>query len=114
MLKKYKNDIIIISIIIIIAVVTLIAVNLLKKPGNSVVVTIDGEFYEAYDLNEDIEVELDTGNTLVIKDNQAYVSTSTCKDKVCVNHGRISSVGETIICLPHKLVIEVRGAGENE
>ena len=114
MLKKYKNDIIVISIIVVIAVFVLVFLNFLKEQGNTVVVTIDDEIYEVYDLNEDITVELHTGNTLVIKDNKAYVSASTCEDKVCINHGRISAVGEAIICLPHKLVIEVKEAHFDE
>lgn len=114
MLKKYKYDIIIISIIATIAVVALIFINLSKEPGNVVAVTIDDELYETYSLDKDIVIVLETGNTLVIENNEAYISMSTCKDKVCINHGRISAIGETIICLPHKLVIEVKGAGTNE
>lgn len=114
MLKKYKNDIIVISIIVMIAVFVLVFLNFSKEKGNVVVVTIDNEIYESYNLNEDITVNLHTGNTLVIKDNFAYVSESNCKDKICVNHRKICLVGETIICLPHKLVIEVREADDNE
>lgn len=114
MLNRYKNDIIVISIIVVIAVVILVFISLYKKQGSTVVVTIDDELYKVYDLDEDITAILDTGNTLVIQDNEAYVSESTCKDKVCIHHGRISAVGETIICLPHKLVIEIKGAGTDE
>ncbi len=114
MLKKYKYDIIVISIIAVIAVIILVFISLYKEQGNTVVVTIDDELYKVYDLNKDMTVELDTGNTLVINDNEAYVSESTCKDKVCIHQGRISAIGETIICLPHKLVIEIRGAGADE
>ena len=28
-------------------------------------------------------------------------------DKICVNHAAISKKGETIVCLPHKVVVEV-------
>ncbi len=114
MLKKYKNDIIIISIIVLIAVFLLVFMNYSKKQGNVIIVTIDDEIYETYDLNQDITVNLHTGNTLVIKDNTAYVSESNCRDKICINQGKISIVGETIICLPHKLVIEVKEADYNE
>lgn len=114
MLIKYKNDIIVVSIILVIAVFIFVFLNFSKEKGNAVVVTIDDKIYEIYDLNENITVELHTGNTLVIKDNEAYISKSTCKDKVCINHGRISAVGETIICLPHKLVIEVKEADFDE
>jgi len=30
-----------------------------------------------------------------------------CPDKICVKHTNIKNAGETIICLPHKLVIEI-------
>lgn len=109
MLKKYKNDIIVISVIIIIALIIFIVTNSFKAEGHTVMVTIDDKVYDEYDLSSDITISLDIGNTLVIKDNEAYVIDSTCEDKICISHGRISSVGETIICLPHKLIIEVKG-----
>ncbi len=33
-----------------------------------------------------------------------------CPDKVCVGMRRISKSGETIVCLPHKLVIAIVNA----
>lgn len=46
-------------------------------------------------------------NTLVIKDGKAWVSESSCKDHICEDTGKISKVGETIICLPNTLFITV-------
>ena len=43
-----------------------------------------------------------------IKDGEVSVKEADCPDKICVNHKKISNVGESIICLPHKLVIEIR------
>ncbi len=112
MFKKYKNDILVIMIIVVISVIIAIIINIYKTEGTYVTVTIDGEVYEKYDLAKDITIELSTGNTLVIQDHKAYVSESTCRDKICVNHGHISSIGESIICLPHKLVIEIKGGDQ--
>ncbi len=39
---------------------------------------------------------------------------SSCPDLICVHHRPVSSAGENIICLPHKLVIEIIGMQENE
>ena len=36
-----------------------------------------------------------------------------CPDKLCMRQGAISRDGQTIVCLPHKLVVEVIG-GEKE
>ena len=30
-----------------------------------------------------------------------------CPDKYCVKQGKIKNVGETIVCLPHKVVVEI-------
>ena len=109
MLKKHKFDFLIIGIVIAFCIILTFIISICKEEGKYAIVTIDDEVYEEYSLDEDIEVHLPTDNTLVIKDKYVYISESTCKDKVCINHGKINSVGETIICLPHKLVIEIGG-----
>ena len=53
-------------------------------------------------------VNKDIGNnTLIIEDGYAYVTDSDCPDKICEQMGKISKPGETIVCLPHKLVVEI-------
>ena len=32
-----------------------------------------------------------------------------CPDKVCVKTGKIKSPGQTVVCLPHRVVIEITG-----
>ncbi len=81
-----------------------------SKPGGNVTVTVDGEAVESFPLNKDTEyvVNTDNGmNIIVIKDGVVSVSNADCPDKICVQHPPIDSTGETIICLPHKLVIEI-------
>ena len=41
------------------------------------------------------------------KDGKASMAKADCPDKICVNHAAISKKGETIVCLPHKVVVEV-------
>ena len=38
---------------------------------------------------------------------------ANCHNHDCMQQGSISKTGETIVCLPHKLVLEVTG-GEEE
>ncbi len=108
---KFKNDLILIIAVLLIAVISLTAFFLTKEPGNNVVITVEGKEFATYSLLEEINVDIlsDDGNvnTLVIKDGKASVSYADCPDKVCVNHFAISSVGESIICLPHKVVISI-------
>lgn len=118
--QKRRNDIILAAAILIIAVASILFINANKQSGNSVVVKIDGVEKYSYSLTENITQEIVTGengeytNTLVIKDGKALVVTANCPDKICVGHREISFVGETIVCLPHKVVIEVKAEINNQ
>jgi hypothetical protein len=45
---------------------------------------------------------------ILVEENSVNVIDADCPDKVCVNHSDIGNVGETIICLPHKMVVEIK------
>lgn len=111
--KKTKNDIILVAVILLIAAAGLLVANFTRQEGSIVVVKIDGEETARYSLDEDRTVEIITGksnefsNTLVIEDGKAYISQADCPDKICKEHRAISYTGETIVCLPHKIVIEI-------
>ena len=77
-----------------------------------VTATIDGQLYGAWALTEDIEVDIDTQyghNHLTIKDGHAQVTDADCPDAVCVRHRAVSRVGQSILCLPHKVAVTVVG-----
>ena len=40
------------------------------------------------------------------------MESSDCHNQVCVNHKPISRSGESIICLPHKVVVQIEGGKE--
>ena len=113
--KRFRNDGILAAVIIIIAVAVLLFVNLTKVEGNSVVVKIDGVITHQYSLNENVEFEIITGennenyNKVVINNGKVSVEEASCPDGICEDSKPISYVGQTIICLPHKVVIEVVG-----
>ena len=61
-------------------------------------------------INKDnsITVKTDNGyNTVEIKDGYADCTEADCRDGLCVNQKKISKVNETIVCLPHKVIIEI-------
>jgi len=111
-----KNDIILAISLVIVAIICAIFIQVfVKKDGNVAVVSIDGQVYKELSLNENTEIDLDHTcgvdgyNVLVIENGKAYMKDADCADKVCVHQGKISKVGETIVCLPHKVVIEIKG-----
>lgn len=88
---------------------------LLRKPkGTQVVVILDGEQYASYDLHTDQTVVISPGdgswhNTLKIENGKAAVVESDCDNQICVHTPPLCEdyVG-TIVCLPHKLVLELQ------
>lgn len=88
------------------------------RQGAFVQVQRDGVVYASYPLNENrtvyLEEEQQGYNVLVIEDGKASVTEADCPDKLCVKQKEISRTGESIVCLPHKLVITIIGGEESE
>lgn len=113
--KKRRNDIILIAALLAAAGTAFGIIQLSKTSGGYAVVVQDGRETATYPLNEDISVTITspTGyNTLVIKDGKADVTDADCPDKLCVNQHSISYNGETIVCLPNKLVVKIVSEAE--
>ncbi len=51
-------------------------------------------------------------NLLEIGDGKIRVIEADCRDKIDVKQGYISKIGETIVCLPNKMLIEIKGIKE--
>lgn len=88
-----------------------------RDSGDSVSILIDGNIEQTLSLNQDTVFTIQIGeyqNVLQIKDGFASIIEANCPDKLCVSQHRISKKGESLICLPHKLVIRVENEGSDE
>lgn len=112
-----KNDIILISVLIILTVILpFFLMNLNREKGSELVIYSDEDIYGTYELDEDREIEIDTGsgyNCIVIKDGNVYIKEADCKGQDCVRSGSISESGQVIACIPHRLLLKIKGP-ENE
>ncbi len=108
-----RNDIIFIAAILLIAAVGLVYLFVFRRSGDTVKVTVDGELYGIYSLSENITEDIITGNDsssmnrLVIRDGKAYMEEASCPDGICVAHKPVFRNGESIVCLPNKVVVTV-------
>ncbi len=113
--SKFRNDFILAAVIVIIAVAVLLFINGTKVKGNSVVVKINGVVTQSYPLSENSEFEIKTGknneniNVVIVENEKVRVVKADCPDGICKEYRPISYVGQTIVCLPHKVVIEIVG-----
>lgn len=48
-------------------------------------------------------------NLLCAERDGVRMLSADCTDQICVRHRKIKQEGESIICLPHKLTVEIRG-----
>ena len=118
--KKIKNDIILVCAILILALAAFFVFKACAKEGGTVSITIDGELYKELPLNTDAVVEVVSGengeykNTVTIKDGRVSISYANCPDGICEKHRAIKHSGRTIVCLPHKLVVNVKGGEVDE
>jgi len=105
-----KKDLFLVAGLLLVGGIILILAFIGGQGGKSVLVRINGEKKAVYPLNENRRVELhgDGGkNILVIEDGSARIEDADCPDKLCVRQGSINLRGQSVICLPHKLVIEI-------
>ncbi len=107
-----KKDIMLACGVIAVALILLVILKFTnRESGTQIEIRVNGQTYGTYDLNKNQKITVDTEyghNLVVIADGQAYMSEADCPDGYCKNQGKISHENETIVCLPHKLVVEVQ------
>lgn len=78
--------------------------------GDTIRVEVDNEVYATYPLNVDstyvIQVD-DRFNTLLVQNGVAKMIDANCSDKLCVHQAGISSNNRVIVCLPHRVIVEI-------
>ena len=109
--KLKKGDIYLLLGILLLSGVVWAAVHFLGGKGKEVVITDADHTRITLPLDEDTEQRFYSGdgwNVVRIRDGQVSVTSADCPEQICVHHRPIDTAGETIICLPHKLTVEVQ------
>lgn len=87
------------------------------EDGDTVEITVDGNIYQTLPLKTDTVIDIPSGqgqtNRLEIKDGKANMTDADCPDKICVHQKQIEKNGETLVCLPHKVIVTVRSQKES-
>ena len=88
-----------------------------RQPDNLYAdITVDGRLERRIPLSAHQGREVftiqtaDGSNTICVEDASITVISADCSDAVCVNTGKASHPGDIIACLPHRLIIEVKGS----
>ena len=116
-----KLDVVIIVILLVISFVPYLMFKNKSKDVNTselyATVTVNGEVLREIDLSakkdEEFIIETSEGNNkVVVKDGGIAIVEADCSDGVCVYQGVASKPGDMIVCLPHRVIIEVMGTDQ--
>ena len=84
------------------------------EDASRVRITVGGEEYGTYNLSEDQIIEINDTNVCEIKDGEVNMIQADCPDQLCIHQGPIHIQGETIVCLPNRVVVEITGNDKDE
>lgn len=110
-----KNEIAILAVFVAVVAAILLWMNLADQDGGRrLVITVDGEVYQEIVLTEDTNMQFRIQtphgyNDVVISKGVVDVVSADCKNQVCVETKPASRVNDNIVCLPHKVIIEIVG-----
>lgn len=119
---KSKRMKIWIAVLVLALIACAAAMYIISRSGHEatmVVIRVDGEVYDKIDLDTvavayDMEIKTKFGyNKIRIEPDGVSVIAADCPDKLCMEQGKVSKTGVPIVCLPHRLTIELEGGGSD-
>lgn len=78
---------------------------------NQIVERITLTGHEGTEILDIPEIPCDT-NSIELQDGYIRIKSSDCPQQICVLTGSISKPGQTVVCLHHRVVIEIEAVGD--
>lgn len=109
---KHKRELFLIAGLVFLALIWSVGQQILHSaPAVSARVSVDGVVTASLDLSQDTEITV-TGknggsNSLIVRNGEVWCDSASCPDKVCVQQGKKSHNGDTIACLPNKMIVTI-------
>ena len=115
---KRKNVLLFGSVMILLCIAFLIQACILPRRAARIEIVQNGTVSAVFSMDETetLRVEGADGNYNIVHIEQGtvWVSDADCGNHDCIRQGKISKVGQSIICLPHQMIIRIVGEGETE
>lgn len=110
-----RNDLFLLMGVLLISALGFLGFSIASKNTSAkVVVTVDGEEFGIYSLEEEQEIQINDTNRLVIRNGKADMVSADCPDQICVDQRAISRDLETLICLPNKVIVQITDGEQAE
>ena len=109
--KTWRADLVLLLGLAAIGGVIALVLLLTGHTGATVRVKVGSELVKTFALQADttytIEGKDGGTNQLVIQGGEAWLEDASCPDLLCVNMGKISRNGQSIVCLPNQVVVDI-------
>jgi hypothetical protein len=119
-MRKLKADVLVTAIFLTAALLFFLVPRLFdgQMDEAGVEILLDGELLERYPLSEDRTVTVPGAeegyNLVLVSGGTVKVTDADCPDRLCMKQKGISRDGESIICLPHRLVVRIQSQKESD
>ena len=107
-----KRDIILIVSLLVVGIIALVIWHFIYSvDGKYVTIEQRDNLIGIYPLNVDKEIEIEhrgeVVNKIIIEDGYCYMEEAECPDHLCIKQGKVNKSGQTIVCLPNRVVVTV-------
>lgn len=102
-----KYDKYLVMVVLFFIVLLMIINTIFAEEGKSVSISYDGEAFIEYDIDDDGIHDTGYGNVIWIENEIVKMDSASCPDELCIRQGEIKNIGESIICIPNKVIVEI-------
>ena len=108
-----RGDLKLIAVLLLAGLILIAFLTFNRQDGRQVIVRVDGQAVARLPLSQDarypVEIAGAVTKVLVIQDGAARMEEADCPDHLCIRRGAIRYAGDSIICLPNRVVAEISG-----
>lgn len=110
-----KGDVVIIACLCVICVLLFIP-SFASSEDNTAYIYLDGELFEQISMNsvsKDYTLSVGGCELQISSDGIEFIS-SSCPDKLCIKKGKLTRSGDTMACVPNKVVVSIKSESKNQ
>jgi len=117
-MKKFDIALIVIFMVLSFIPQAIYTINNRRFKDEYIEIKVNGKVYKTIDfkkLSKDETVDIDTEkghNEILISKDGAKMIAADCRDQICIKEGLIHKPGESIVCLPHNVIINIKGSNQ--
>lgn len=111
--KQIRNELFLIAGVAVVSLLLFFGGKWMSNKQAAVVeVSVNGAVTDTYPIDQDADfVVTSTGgkiNRISIHDGKVSITEASCPDKLCIHQGTITESGQSLICLPNRVIVTIQ------